>query len=96
MRQSGHPWRWEGVITSDLDELAVDHALQGKLRGKLTMHELLTAIRELSARGFSDGQIAQRTNTSRRTISRYRRDFGIPGLPIGTNACTRPQDQRAR
>lgn len=50
----------------------------------------IEVIRRLAARKWSDGQIAYKLDMWRRSVSRIRSQYGIPGLPVGTSGASRP------
>jgi hypothetical protein len=56
-----------------------------------TIAERVVAVRHLAGFGYSDAQIAERVSRSVRQVLRIRSAHGIAGLPVGTNASTRPR-----
>ena len=75
---------------NEVDQVAVDRAVHGR-RGNaiLNYSERVTAVRALAARNYSDQEIAQAIGVVRRTVTRIRFTWAIPGLPVGSNGYTR-------
>jgi hypothetical protein len=57
----------------DLDEIAIERAITGDTRVRLTHAEQIEVVRRLSDRGRSIRTIAALLSTSKRTVSRHRR-----------------------
>lgn len=58
---------------SDLDEIAIERAITGDPRVRLTHAEQIEVVRRMSERGRSIRTIAELLSTSKRTVSRHRR-----------------------
>ena len=58
---------------SDLDEIAIERAITGDTRVRLTHAEQIEVVRRMSERGRSIRTIAELLSTSKRTVSRHRR-----------------------
>ena len=58
---------------SDLDEIAIERAITGDTRVRLTHAEQIEVVRRMSERGRSIRTIAEMLSTSKRTVSRHRR-----------------------
>jgi DNA-binding CsgD family transcriptional regulator len=57
----------------DLDEIAIERAIAGDTRVRLTYGEQIEVVRRMSERGRSIRTIADLLSTSKRTVSRHRR-----------------------
>jgi DNA-binding CsgD family transcriptional regulator len=57
----------------DLDEIAIERAITGDIRVRLTHAEQIEVVRRMSERGRSIRTIAELLSTSKRTVSRHRR-----------------------
>jgi AraC-like DNA-binding protein/DNA-binding CsgD family transcriptional regulator len=57
----------------DLDEIAIERAIAGDTRVRLTYAEQIEVVRRMSERGRSIRTIADLLSTSKRTVSRHRR-----------------------
>jgi AraC-like DNA-binding protein len=58
---------------SDIDEIAIERAITGDTRVRLTHAEQIEVVRRMSERGRSIRTIAELLSTSKRTVSRHRR-----------------------
>ena len=58
---------------SDIDEIAIGRAITGDTRVRLTHAEQIEVVRRMSERGRSIRTIAELLSTSKRTVSRHRR-----------------------
>jgi DNA-binding CsgD family transcriptional regulator len=59
--------------SDDLDEIAIERAIAGDSRVRLTHAEHVEVVRRMSERGRSIRTIAEVLSTSKRTVSRHRR-----------------------
>jgi len=73
-----HPF---DASASSVDETALEEACAGEPVA-LTTYERRVAVTRLYERGCSDARIAYLLHVSERTVLRYRRHLGLPGLPM--------------
>lgn len=76
------------------DPAIVEYLVRGMTPpGEPSFADRLEAIRRLARLRFSDRQIGERVGRCQRTVLRWRRKWGINGLPRGRiNGATRPVD----
>jgi hypothetical protein len=64
--------------TEVLDDIAIDLAVQGRLRTTLSVPERHAAVTRLAALGHNDTEIAARVHVSAKTVLGDRKHLGIP------------------